>query len=137
MLRKVLPWLSVMLIAAAIYDGAIFYSRWSANRAAEREASASEAERDRKVVEMVGGDQLKILSFYVIPGAIRAGAHANICYGVNGAKTVRIEPPVENVYPALTRCVQVSPRRDTEYKLVAEDGAGHTVSQSFVLKVAQ
>jgi hypothetical protein len=50
---------------------------------------------------------------------------------------VRIEPPVENVYPALTRCVQVSPRRDTEYKLVAEDGAGHTVSQSFVLKVAQ
>ena len=98
---------------------------------------ARETERDRKVVEMLGGDELKILSFYVIPGAIRAGGHANICYGVNGARKVRLEPPVENVYPALTRCVQVSPRRDTEYKLVAEDGAGHTVSQSFVLKVAR
>jgi hypothetical protein len=135
LLRRLLHWMSVLVLAAVVYDGAIFYSRWSANRAFERGQAAKEAEQERKVVEAVGGDTLKILSFYAAPAVIRMGEHANICYGVNGAKTVRMEPAVENVWPALTRCVQVSPRRDTEYKLIAEDGAGRAVSQSFVLRV--
>jgi hypothetical protein len=54
---------------------------------------------------------------------------------VVGAKTVRLEPPVEEVWPALNRCLQVSPARDTEYRLIAQDATGHAVSESFVLRV--
>ena len=77
------------------------------------------------------------MNFYASPSTIQPGSHATLCYGVNGAKTVRIEPPVEAVWPAVSRCLQVTPRKDTEYKLIAEDAAGHSVSRSFVLKVAR
>lgn len=56
----------------------------------------------------MGGDELKILSFAASTGIIHPGGSATICHGVNEAKTVRIEPPVENVYPALTHCLEVS-----------------------------
>jgi len=84
---------------------------------------------------MLGGGQLKILNFYASPATIRRGERASICYGVFGAKSVRIEPPVESLHPAVSYCWQVSPSRSTEYTLVAEDGSGHSVKQSFVLPV--
>ncbi len=77
------------------------------------------------------------MSFYASPGVIRSGDSANLCYGVNGASQVRLEPPVEKVWAAQSRCFAVSPRADTEYKLTAEDTAGHSVSQSFLLKVTR
>jgi hypothetical protein len=46
-----------------------------------------------------------------------------------------MEPAVEAVWPALTRCVQVSPKKETEYKLIAEDDAGHSVDQSIAVAV--
>ena len=135
MLKRVLPWLGVVIAVAAVYDGSIFYSRWNANQAALREQKAMEVAHARAVVDLMGSDSLKILTFYSVPPTVRAGRQASICYGVNGAKTVRIVPPVEEVWPAQSHCLQVSPQRDTEYKLIAEDGAGHSVEQSFVLKV--
>ncbi len=135
LLRRVVPWLSVVIAIAAIYDGSIFYSRWSQRQAAEKERKAKEVAHAREVVKLLGGDALKILTFYAIPATIRAGQDATLCYGVNGAKTVRMDPPAGEVWPALSRCLQVSPRRDTEYKLTADDGAGHTMEKSFVVKV--
>ncbi len=44
---------------------------------------------------------------------------------------------MEEIWPALSHCLEVAPRKDTEYKLIAEDGAGHSVSQSLVLKVTR
>jgi len=125
------------VLVAAIYDGAVFYSRWSDDREMERRRAAKEAEQARKLMGMLGDDSLKILAFYAMPGIVRLGENASLCYGVSGAKAVHLEPPVEEVWPSQTRCIQVSPRKDTEYKLTAEDGAGHTVSQEFVLKVAR
>ena len=82
----------------------------------------------------MGGDRLKILNFYA-PPAIRRGQQALICYGTNAAERVRIEPDVEQLHPAVSHCFQVSPVRDTEYKLIAEDRAGHIVTQSLAIKV--
>jgi hypothetical protein len=126
-----------MVVAAVIYDGSIFYSRWSRERGSERTQAREEGKQARKTLEILGGDELRIMNFYASPGVIRPGSHATICYGVNGAKTVRIQPPVEEVWPAVSHCLQVTPRKDTEYKLIAEDAAGHSVSQSLVLKVAR
>ncbi|HVW08133.1 MAG TPA: hypothetical protein VHC90_06100 [Bryobacteraceae bacterium] len=134
-LRRVLPWVGLFVAAAAIYDGTIFYSRWSEGREAARAQSAREAENARKFLQVVGGDEVKILTFAAYPSTIRAGQRSNLCYGVSGAKTVRLEPAVEEVWPSLTHCMMVSPRRDTKYKLTAEDGAGNAVSQSVTVQV--
>ena len=92
---RILRWLGLFLLAAAIYDGSVFYSRWSERRSEENAAAAREAEQARRLSDMLGGDSLKILAFYVMPGTIRRGERASLCYGVNSAKTVRLEPPVE------------------------------------------
>jgi hypothetical protein len=127
--------LGLLIVAGVIYDGWIFYSRWSGNRQAARAQAEREANQERKELDAIGGGGLKILSFYAAPDAVRRGAQTNLCYGVIGAKTVRMEPAVDAVWPALTRCVQVSPRKNTEYKLIAEDDAGHSATQSIAVTV--
>jgi len=131
-------WLVLGLLVAAgiIYDGWIFYSRWSGNRQVAQAQAQKKLSQERKTIDDYGGGDLKIVSFYAAPGAIRRGGHTDLCYGVTGAKTVRMEPPAADpVWPSLTRCVPVSPKRDTEYKLVAEDDAGHSVTQSVAVTV--
>ncbi len=127
--------LTAAVVIAIGYDAWVFYSRWSNAREGERAAQAKEAAQARSELDSVGGDKLKILNFYASPGVIRRGDHANICFGVNGAKSVRLDPPVHAVYPALNYCFDVSPRIDTEYTLYARDAAGHSVSSGFVLRV--
>jgi hypothetical protein len=136
LLRRVLPYLSVAVVLAIAYDGWIFFSRWSGAREGQKAEQLKQAQDARRTLELLGGEQLKILDFYATPGAIRRGGHATICYGVNDAERVRIEPPVEQLHPAISHCVEVSPLRDTDYKLIAEDRAGHAVTQRLTIKVA-
>ena len=136
LLRKALPILFVATLAAVAYDGWFFYSRWHDARETERMRQAEEAKEARRTIDLLGGGQLTILNFYATPGTIRRGGRANICYGVYGAKSVRIEPPLEELHPAIAHCFQVSPSKSTEYKLFVEDGSGHTATQSFTLQVA-
>jgi hypothetical protein len=51
------------------------------------------------------------------------------------AKSVKIEPPVGNVYPALNNCLSVSPEHDTKYTLTAEGADGHAATAEFTLAV--
>jgi hypothetical protein len=134
-LRRVLPWLSVAVLAAIAYDGWIFYSRWKSARDAERESQAGEARRDRESIDLMGGTDFRIINFYAVPQTIRDGQQASICYGVYGAKRVRIEPAIEDLHPAVSYCLQAAPRKDTKYTLTAEDGAGHAATASMVIKV--
>ena len=137
LLRRALPWLTAALCAAILYDVLIFYSRSKETRNSENQRQATEAERDRQTLEGLGGDKLKILEFYASPPVIHAGQSTLICFGVNEAASVRIEPPVEELHPALSRCFQVSPRHNTDYKLIAEDAGGHTLSQSLRVRVTR
>jgi hypothetical protein len=134
-MRRVMFWLGLVILVALIYDGWIFYSRRSGNREAVQVQADKEVNQERETIDAYGGGGLKILSFYAAPGTVVRGSHTNLCYSVTGAKTVRMEPAVDAVWPALTRCVQVSPRKDTEYKLIAEDEAGHSVTQSIAVAV--
>ncbi len=137
LLRRALPYLTVAAVIAVAYDGWIFYSRWSGEREAEKAEAVKQAQDARRTLELLGGDRLKILDFYATPGTIRRGERATICYGVNAADRVRIDPPVEEIHPAISHCLQVAPAHDTDYKLIAEDRAGHVVTQSLVIKVAR
>ena len=134
-IRRLLPFLSVGIFIALVVNGWIFYSRWARDRETERVRVQKETQQARRTLDLMGGTDLKILNWYGSPPTIRRGAEASLCYSVVGAKTVRMEPAVKELYPAFSHCIQVSPRANTEYKLFAEDAAGHTASSSFTLKV--
>jgi hypothetical protein len=134
--RKLMPYVTAGVALAALYAAFVFGSRWLENRRIE--SAAAEAERvkaQREVAQINGDGQLKILHFYVTPGVIGRGQKALVCYGTVNARSARLEPAVERMYPALSRCFEVAPTRDTRYTLIAEDAKGHTASESFVLQV--
>jgi len=134
-LRKVLPYTTAAVVLGALYTAWVFTSRWNDNRRMEQAAAAQQAKFDREITEAYGSGQLKILSFYASPGMIRRGEKALLCYGVANAKSVRLDPAVERVWPSTSRCFPVMPDRDIRYTLTAEDAGGHTATQSFVLQV--
>jgi hypothetical protein len=122
---RILRIMPVFVLIAALYAGWIFYSRWSDAVHARHNAAAREAERAREDVELNGGSQLKITMLYASAAVVRKGEKLQLCYGVVNAKNVAFDPPVDNVWPSMNRCVDVSPKKSTTYTLVADDGAGH------------
>jgi hypothetical protein len=137
LIRRALPSLTIAVLVALAYDGWIFYSRWRSAREGEEQRQAEEARRARQTIEMLGGTDFRIINFYASPRAIRRGEQAQLCFGVYGAKRVRIEPGIGEVHPAVSNCLPVGPRNDTEYKLTAEDGAGHTATASAAIQVGR
>ena len=81
------------------------------------------------------GPAVKITQFYANPPSIPRGEKALLCYGVESAASVRIEPPVEKLSPALARCFEVTPKEATTYKLIAEGRNGGTAEQSLTVDV--
>lgn len=132
-LRRVLPFLSLAILAVALYDGWVFYSRRQSARAVEQQRSEKEAAEARRTLELIG--RLKILNLYVVPPTIQRGKSTRLCYSVVGAKNVRVEPEVAGIYPALSRCVEISPKQDTEYTLFAQDENGRTVTRKVSVQV--
>jgi len=131
-----LPYLTAGVALAALYTVYVFGSRWLENRRLETAAAeAAKAKAQREIAQIYGDGQLKILNFYVAPGVISRGQKALVCYGTANAGSVRLEPAVERMYPALSRCFEVAPAHDTRYTLVAEDAKGHIARESFLLQV--
>jgi hypothetical protein len=127
-----------LIALLAIYMGWIVFSRWTENRIIDQNARDSAArkqrEEDKSTVEQMGGSALAIQSFYGNP-VIHKGQTAQLCYGVANAKKVTLEPQSSPVWPSYSRCVDVNPVKTTVYTLTASDDAGHTVSQTFTVKV--
>jgi len=136
-LRRALPFIGVALLAAIVYDVWIFYSRWHSSREAVEERQAAQAERDRESIKLLGGTSFRIINFYAAPQVIPRGTPTKLCFGVYGAKQLRIEPDVGDVHPAYSDCLEVAPKKDTRYKLTADDGAGHTLTAGVSVKVNQ
>lgn len=127
-----------LIVVLAIYIGWIVFSRWNDNRTLEQHArdvaAEKQREQDKNTVEQMGGSELAIQSFYGIP-TIKRGQTGQLCYGVANAKKVTLEPQASPVWPSYSRCVDVSPTKTTTYTLTASDTAGHSVSQTFTVKV--
>lgn len=84
---------------------------------------------------MLGGNRFEILHFYAAPGTIVRGETAQLCYGVSNAKAARIEPPPGNVWPAVNRCLSISPAKTTEYTLTIEDASRQTKTAKVKVEV--
>jgi len=88
-------------------------------------------------VQPVGAPRgpVRILRFYASTGSIAAGGTAQLCYGVENAKSVHISPAVDKVLPAANRCLEIVPERTTHYTIMAEGFDGHVVTRFVTLVV--
>jgi hypothetical protein len=127
---KLIRYTSLAVLAAFLYLGWVMASRFLANRKF-RPAAAKPV--PAAIVDH--GSAVKILQFYAVPGLVVEGEKAILCYGVANARTVRIDPPLEELKPSLNRCLEVAPQRNTRYTLTAEGAGGTPVSESFVIQV--
>lgn len=127
------------LAIAALVVAWILFSRWEENRRIENRAkevqTQKQHEQDRAAIEQFGGNELAIQNFYATPGAIRRGETAQLCYGVANAKTVKLEPQANPVWPSYSRCVDVTPLQSTTYTLTIADAAGHTRTETLEVTV--
>jgi hypothetical protein len=130
---------SAALVIGALVVGWIIFSRWQENRDIEKRAKEERAslqkEQDRLALEQFGGKELAIQSFYAVPVAIHRGETVQLCYGVANAKTVKLEPQSNPVWPSYSRCVDVTPTKSTTYTLTITDAAGNTRTQTLEVKV--
>jgi hypothetical protein len=126
---------SMLIVAALAYSGWVFASRRREAREMEQRAKENQRAEAARTFEMLGGERFEILNFYAVPGVIRPGDSAQLCYGVSNAKTVRLEPQTSEVWPSQARCVDVAPKKDTTYTLTAEDGHGNTRTSSLTVQV--
>lgn len=78
---------------------------------------------------------VRILNFYASVGAVTIGEKALLCYGVENARSVRISPTIQGVFPSPNRCLEIIPERTTHYTILAEGYDGGVATQSFTLPV--
>jgi hypothetical protein len=78
---------------------------------------------------------VKILQFYASSGLLVTGQKAQLCYGVQNAKSVRIAPLGTDVVPAARRCLEIVPQHTTHYTILAEGYDGKVAMQSLTLAV--
>jgi hypothetical protein len=129
-----------MLVVTAIavtYTAWVMVGRYVENRRLEESDQRRRAAAMRALPPGLSGPELKILQFYAVPAELRQGEKARICYGVLNARSVRMEPDIETLSPALSRCFEVAPRATTRYTLTAEGQDGRLVSESFVLRLGR
>jgi hypothetical protein len=127
------------LAIGVLVVGWILFSRWLENRnmetRAKQERTQKQLEQDRIALDQLGGKELAIQNFYATPGVVRRGETVQLCYGVANAKTVKLEPQSNPVWPSYSRCVDVTPTKSTTYTLTIADAAGNTRTQSLEVKV--
>lgn len=83
-----------------------------------------------------GLPQAKILQFYATQPMIMRGGQTSLCYGVEKAVSVRIDPELPNsLDPVAFRCFLINPDQTTQYELTATGADGRDVSKAVSVMV--
>ena len=72
---------------------------------------------------------VKITHFYASPGAVTEGEEVILCYGVENADAVLLEPSREELRPSRNRCISFVPPKTGVYRLTARGPAGAETSE--------
>ena len=75
----------------------------------------------------------KITQFYASPPNPPKGEKALVCYGVENATEVRLDPPVERIWPSTSRCFDFVASTEASLTLTARRGS-EQVSKTIDLK---
>jgi hypothetical protein len=78
----------------------------------------------------------KITLFYSPLPKVSRGETSKVCYGTESVAAVRLDPPVAEVYPAYSRCVEFVPDKTSEYRLIARGRSGTEISATTYIEVA-
>lgn len=132
-MKRFLLYGGLAAILGVLYVAAVMLRRHAADREYQRREGGVPAPVPA-IVENQGGS-VRILDFYAAQGKLSKGAGTNLCYGVQNAREVRLDPPVEQIGPSLSRCIAVAPERTTTYRLTATGKDGRAVSAEFTLQV--
>lgn len=122
--------LAIAALWAAVSLVATFLRRTAAP------ASAVKAPPPAGVPGELDTRELKILNFYA-PRIPERGRPATLCYGVLNAVRVTLDPPLADVSPSISRCVEIVVHKETRLTLRAFGRDGQSVSASFLLPVAE
>jgi len=82
-----------------------------------------------------GKPGLHLIHFYASPAEIKEGEEATVCYGVENARSVALDPPVQEISPSFNRCFAVSPKNTTTYHFTATGEKGEQATAEFTLPV--
>lgn len=135
-LHRILPFTTVGVIIAALYVAWTFYSRYESNKQAMQRIQAErEAARKRVADQIFGSGEIRFTTFGAASGFLKRGETTELCYGVVNAKNVKLDPPGTQVKPSYRHCLEISPKETTTYTITADDGAGHTKSESLTIHV--
>lgn len=130
---------SIIILLVAIYIGFVLAQRYESKRDYEKGTAAEEAQKrladDRFAIEQLGGSELSIRALYLSPASIHAGEFTQLCYDVANAKTVTLDPPVAELWPSHSRCLDLKVRKTTTYTMTIADASGKTLSQAVELIV--
>jgi len=123
----------IAFAVAVAYPGWTWLQRQDATRRMEQRA----ASRTRRTTPQpaAAGTAVRITQFYARSGEVTDAEQNVICYGVENAAVVRLEPPVEKLEPAFNRCFSTEPKRNTTYTLFAEGTDGSHAAASFDVRV--
>jgi hypothetical protein len=134
--HKLLPFTTVAMFIAMLYAGWTLYSRHQDTVKMQEDADEKQQAARKKVVDAVfGSGEILFSTFAVDTSNFKRGQIAHLCYGVENAKTVKLEPPVEDIKPSYHHCMEISPKTTTTYTITADDGKGNTKSLSLEVKV--
>jgi hypothetical protein len=135
-LSGILPYTTVAVIIAALYVAWTFYARYESDKRAMQQIQAErEAARKRVVDQIYGSGEIRFSTFGADSGYLKRGETTELCYGVVNAKNVKLDPPVERIKPSYHHCLEIAPKKTTTYTLTADDGAGHSKSESLTIHV--
>lgn len=135
-LLAILPYTTVAVLIAALYVAWTFWSRHQSDKQAEEAAQQQKAQAQKDVYDQISQHgELTFTTFEAADGVLKRGQTTELCYGVVNAKTVKLDPPVEDVKPSFRHCLDISPKRTTTYTITADDGAGHTKTASLTVRV--
>ena len=113
--------------------------RWIAIAAASAVLAGCSSPEQRAVVPTVvpaaAPEGARITRLYTTLAQVGRGETALVCYGVENATAVWLEPPRRELSAAQARCVDVSPKADTTYKLPAQGADGKTVTRELEVQV--
>jgi hypothetical protein len=126
--KKLVQIMWIPVLVTALYVGWVLWQRHtSLTPVAHKPAEEDPLARYR--------GQVQIVQFYSANGAILRGGKTELCYGVVNAKEVRLDPPVEKVWPSISRCFDVAPAKTTHYTLTAESANHKVVTASLDVTV--